>query len=346
MINCPALLPLRTQSIWHWEGDAIWSALQPFTGIRGRPPDVCFRPKADIASFRLNPKLTMLVLSGTKTMLNALRMLLLAALMPSPAFAIDAKQPPSAPSIEATTVVIPFRPPLDKPLVYSLSDPSFRGKAELTLRFERSGAAYTLRSAVQAASIEQGDLFKIISAHPLVLNVSAEGQITGIVDEAAYWSRVSTAFEVHKRTSSDHESVGKLLDLIRSKPTEQRITFITKYQRLVLDGIGTHQAMSRPGTPATFGILQQSITLDPAKATIVSRGGAGPEAMQRLFTYILSLGAPYDGPPNVQASVRTEVTMVIDRRTGLVTAYEQVADRQLAGRTSRSRMMLQLHPTR
>lgn len=66
--------------------------------------------------------------------------------------------------------------------------------------------------------------------------------------------------------------------------------------------------------------------------------------MQRLFTDVLSLGAPYDGPQKVQASVRTEVTRVIDRRTGLVTAYEQVADRQLAGRTLRSRMMLQLNP--
>lgn len=278
-------------------------------------------------------------------MFEVQKLLLLAALTIPPAFASGTKQPSSASSVEATSVVIPFRPPLNRPLVYSLSDPGFRGKAGLTLRFERSGKAYVLRSVVDAASIEQGDLFKMFSAHPLVLIVSAEGRVTGIVEEAAYWSRVSTAFEEYKRSSpSTQKSVGKLLDLIRSQPADRRLGFITKYQRLVLDGIGSHQAMSRPRTPATFGIWQQSIKLDPTKATIVSRGGAGPETMQGLFTDMISLGAPYDGPRKVQASLRTEVTRVIDRRTGLVTAYEQVADRQLADRTPRNRLMLQLNP--
>jgi hypothetical protein len=231
-------------------------------------------------------------------------------------------------------------------LVYSLSDPSSRGEAQLTLRFERSGKAYALRSTVEAANIEEGDLFKVMHAHPMVLNVSAEGKVTGMVDEAAHWSRVSTAFEEYKRTSSAHEAVSKMLDMVRSKSAEQRAIIISKYQRLVLDGIGTHQAMSRPSNSASFGIISQSIMLDDAKAKIVSQGEVGSEAMQRLFTHMLSLGAPYDGPPNVQASVRIQVTRVIDRRTGLVTAYEQTADRQLAGRTSRSRMMLQLHPRR
>lgn len=175
----------------------------------------------------------------------------------------------------------------------------------------------------------------MFSVHPLVLIVSAEGRITGMVDEATYWSRVNSASKDYKRTSSStQETVGKLIDLIRSRPADQRIRAITKYQRLILDGIGTHQAMSRPSTPATFGISQQSITLDPAKATITTQGEVGPEAMHRLFTDMLSLGAPYDGPRNVQASVRTTVTRVIARRIGLVTAYEQVSDRQLAGRTS------------
>lgn len=278
-------------------------------------------------------------------MFEVRKLLLLAALTTPPAFASGTKQPSSASSVEATSVIIPFRPPLNRSLVYSLSDPGFRGKAKLTLRFERSGEAYILRSVVQAASIEQGDLFKMFSAHPLVLNVSAEGQVTGIVDEAAYFTRVSTAFEEYKRSSpSTQESVGKLFDLIRSQPSDRRLGFITKYQRLVLDGIGSHHAMSRHSTPATFGVLQQSIKLDPTNATIVSRGGAGLEAMQGLFTDMISIGAPYDGPRKVQAGLRTEVMRVIDRRTGLVTAYEQVADRQLAGRTSRLRMMLQLNP--
>lgn len=159
-------------------------------------------------------------------------LLLLAALTTPPAFAMDTKHPSSAFSAEATSVVIPFRPPLDRALVYSLSDPGFRGKAGLTLRFERSGEAYILRSVVQAASIEQGDLFKMFSAHPFVLNVSAEGQVTGIVDEAAYWTRVSSAFEDYKRSSpSTSESVGKLLDVIRSQPANRRLEFITRYQR-------------------------------------------------------------------------------------------------------------------
>lgn len=280
-------------------------------------------------------------------MCKAPYMLLLAGLLTSPALAFDAKQPSSAVSTEATSVVIPFRPPLDRPLAYSLSDPDFRGKAELKLRFERSGEAYLLRSEVKAASIQRGDPFRLFSVHPLILIVSAEGRITGMVDEATYWSRVSSAFEDYKRTSSStQETVGKLIDLIKSRPVDQRIRAIAKYQRLILDGIGTHQAMSRPSTPATYGITQQSITLDAANATITTRGEVAPEAMQRFFTDVLSLGAPYDGPRNVQASVRTTVTRVIDRRTGLVTAYEQVSDRQLAGRTSRSRLMLELRPER
>lgn len=87
-------------------------------------------------------------------MCKAPYMLLLAGLLTPPALAVDAKQPPSAVSNEATSVAIPFRPPLDRPLAYNLSDPDFRGKAELRLRFERSGEAYLLRSDVKAASIE------------------------------------------------------------------------------------------------------------------------------------------------------------------------------------------------
>jgi hypothetical protein len=278
-------------------------------------------------------------------MLKARRILLLAALLSSPVSAIDAKQATPAPSIEVASVVIPFRPPLDKQLVYSLSDPSFGGEAELTLRFERSGKAFALRSAVRAAGIEESGLSQIVFAQPLVLNVSAAGKVTGIVDEAAYWSRVTSALESRKLTSADHESVGKLLDFIRSRPIDQRLQFISKYQRLILEGSGTHQAMSRPSNSALLGI-SQSITLDDAKATIVSQGEAGPEAMQRLFTAFLSLKPPYDGPSKVQASVRSEITRVIDRRTGLVSAYELVTDRQWEGSASRSRTKLLLNAER
>ena len=275
-------------------------------------------------------------------MSKALRVLLLAALVPSPVFAIDAKQPTSARSIEATSVVIPFQPPLGRTLVYGLSDPSFRGEALLTLRFERSGNAYAMRSTVEAANIEDGNLFKMLHAHPIVLNVSGEGKVTGMVDEAAYWSRVSTAFEAYKRTSTARKTVSKMLDWIRSESAEQRAHFASKHQRLVLDGVGTHHAMSRPSMPTSFGIISQSIMLDDAKATIVSRGEGGPEAMQRLFTDVLSLGAPYDGPRKVQASFRIEMKRVIDRRTGLVIDHEAITDRQVSGRASRSQTRLVL----
>lgn len=187
----------------------------------------------------------------------------------------------------------------------------------------------------------------MLHAHPMVLNVSAEGKVTGMVDEPAYWNRVSTAFAEYKRTSSSApETVSKMLDLFRSKSADQRANIVSKYQRLVLSGIGTHQAMSRPSEPASFGIISQGIMLDDAKATIVTRGEVGPEAMQRLFTDMLSLGAPYDGPTNLQASLRTEMKRVIDTRTGLVTDYEAVADGQSSGHASRSRTRLVLKAAR
>lgn len=276
-------------------------------------------------------------------MSKALGSLLLVALLPSAAVAT--RQGQSATSIEAARVVIPFRPPIDKQLVYSVSDSGYRGEAELSLRFERSGENYALHSVMQASGMKGGRLMATLLAQPVVLNVNAEGKITGVVDEAAYWKRVTTGIERMDLTAADHERASKLLDFIRAKPADLRLALISEYQQLVLQGSGTHLALSRPSKSASFG-MSQTVIVNQSTATVLNQGEAGPEAMQNLFTTILSLGAPYDGPKKVEASLRTMTRRVIDRDTGLTTAYEHVVDRKLAGRPSSIRTKLFLKAAR
>ncbi len=179
--------------------------------------------------------------------------LLLAPAVPIAAAPSPADQAPA--STQGQTVVVPFDPPLDRPLRYRRSkevDKAGRTQSVWTVDeyiFSPTDDGFRLRVRTLDTGIEGADpatreAFRrtvLRFNRPFVLLLDERGAIVGMEDEEAYWSEMLRATEQMIRearvptTPAEQAAVQHMVGLFRDTPPEARLAVIAEAAAPILE---------------------------------------------------------------------------------------------------------------
>ena len=245
----------------------------------------------------------------------------------------DAVAQPAAPASQTDgAVVVQFRPPVGKGLRYQV-EASGKAVQQLSLRFERIGDGFLMHAADEVPDANGKGVIDAALAQPVTFTVDAQGKVTGIVDENAYWRRVSGSLQSSKAPTDARARASQFFETVRTMSSEQRAAVASRDYRAVLRGIGTHRPFRSHGAglvPMTMDVTQTADTV-----TVAARTEGGPVNMADFVDFLRASGAPYDGPARPDARFEIVYTIVVDRKTGLLLHSDLAESRVIAGKATR-----------
>ncbi|HEX8215922.1 MAG TPA: hypothetical protein VF577_00535 [Allosphingosinicella sp.] len=249
----------------------------------------------------------------------------------------------------ASTVSIPFAPPIGVLLRYRIAKTTF-GPAErsvtleFTARFERAGEGYRMTVAYQLpAPVRSGaaDPALVFLQRPLTLRLGGDGTLVAIEDEQAYWAGVEALLERMvaqdgPETPGGREAMRRIIADMRGLPDEARIEKLAENFMPVIAMTGTELTIGAPlrwtGQTATiFGPMTSDVTvsLDRVEGGIayVSATTTVPReemerAMRAMFARIVPPGTGRAIPQDFRFhSVENSESSEVAIETGLARRY-------------------------
>lgn len=187
--------------------------------------------------------------------------------LPGPADAVPERARPAAQA--AATAAIPFDPPLGEPLFYRTAKTVQKdGKSRMTWSTSSyvfaetdDGYAVTITPLDQGSS-EDSPLVKSIekkladlTGKPYTVLVSDEGVVTGMAEEAMYWTRIFDAMEAAIKepgvgtapvTPETAAALAKMLKLFRDMPASTRLGLLTEDVQPLVEFAATETTMGKP----------------------------------------------------------------------------------------------------
>lgn len=268
--------------------------------------------------------------------------------------AIPAAPPAPPPTLPAGIAVsVPCAPPIGTELRYLRSqvEEGSKGKKtnsfEIRVRFERAGDGYRMWTktelpGVPAAFLAQAPIKVLI--RPVEFNVSADGRITGIVDEAGYWRSVDSIIGSYAAAAEPKAGDRQLfLDIYKSMrrlPDEERIALVSRNVAplLAFCGVEGEVGASWTGGRDEVGlpfpdlpkvVREQRVTLQsatPETAYLRVMSSFDPDSFKRAMEAMLASFPAKEGrpaPPQVFPDIVQTIEVSVSRATGLATAYTE-----------------------
>jgi len=265
----------------------------------------------------------------------------------------------------ATSVTIPFSPPVGVPLRYRFTKTMF-GPAERTItldftaRFDRAGDGYRMTVAYQlppAAGARSRDPALLVLQRPLSLRIGADGTLLSLDDEPAYWAGVEALLarmvaEDGGGTPEGREAMRRIVADMRGLPEDVRVEKLAENFLPLIAMSGAELIISEPvtwtgETETIFGPLtaNQTLTLDRVadgiayikSETTVPREDMD-EAMRTMFARLTPPGAGRPVPPDFRfhSAENSEISEVAIE-TGLTRRYRATRTIDLEAQGQRQR---------
>jgi hypothetical protein len=164
------------------------------------------------------------------------------------------------PATEPTSavVVIPLNPPLDRTLAYRFTTVETRNgeptsvSLTMRIRFRRDGGAFvlTMSSDVPPGIPRSHPLHAALST-PFDFRVSTEGEITELIDEAAYWRLMDRAMaDIVRGLGGENEPGGRAaqtaFEQMRRLPAPDRLALLARNILPVVEFSGTEMRIGEP----------------------------------------------------------------------------------------------------
>lgn len=246
---------------------------------------------------------------------------------------------PAAAAEKTAPVLIPFKPPVGKPLHYresSLKTGGQRIEGTMTVAFRPAGDAWLMTVAQEVPALARLDPVGALLTRPVTFQVNADGEITGVADEKGYLDSLEKA--ITALVPADQPGAGQVRGLIaqmRAMPAEARTALLARnvapLVRYAATGhsigeavTGTEDAQT-PFGPATVTTSQMldRVTGGIAHFTTVSRVPA--EQLEAMIRRLAAGAAAGEKPP---ADLRllaneTNAEADVETATGLLRHYSE-----------------------
>jgi hypothetical protein len=319
--------------------------------------------------------------SENKTMRTAAWMSLIcpgALLLAQPLAAAMVPTRVEAPGAEqAFTAYFPFDPPLETPLRYRVEETARDGGEtemswsvfEVTFSETADGYSMTVEETdgggdlgedlPEAMAIVMDELGEELKDKPIVLNLSAEGEILSLQDSDFFWSRLSDALETAVAaqmaesadpvTAEQRERVKVFLESFRNLPDETRLAMLLETIQPIVEWAGIELSSDDPiSTQVESGTMfgdtitkQVHVTLEAADAysgSVQVHTSVPKEELMRLTTAIAGRLAPVDGeqtPGELEAidefSLDEIATYRVSQEDGLLLRYQYEKRARITG---------------
>ena len=143
---------------------------------------------------------------------------------------------PAAAQEAGETVAIPFAPPVGQKLTYRLGRTisedgaaTKRGETRLEVGFRRAGTGYVMDATILPDNlppeIAADPAFAALTL-PMSFRVNADGEITGIDDEAQYWAAFEQLVQKTEKPA-DAASRRAAVEALRKLPDENRLAMLS-----------------------------------------------------------------------------------------------------------------------
>lgn len=245
-----------------------------------------------------------------------------------------ASQPATAVSAaSAEPVLIPFKPPLGRPLRYRISRNGDKNASMVTrVAFARQGEGYRLTASFELPPSLPNDPSIALLRRPMIFTLASDGKITAIADEER-WIAGSEELvrSLNKGKAAETRAMEAVIGRIRAMPAEARLELFARNHQPLTTFAATDMAPGETrgqdvASDTLLGPVEQQVTVTlksvaegRARFTMIQRLPAGQ--MAALFENIRSAVGPDlpQAPQGVTGERRSEFD--VDVGTGLTTRF-------------------------
>jgi len=252
-------------------------------------------------------------------------------------------------------VKVPFAPPVGKTLRYRFTRTQtggVRGRDaafDMGVRFESlAGGGYRMQVSMTALGLppaaRRTEAVRVMEA-PITFRVTADGVISGLENEAAYWAsleRISRQIIAAdpKAGPDDQRLMSTVQQQMRDAPPEQRLALLAKNVQPLLEFSSTEfeigkrmesqaevilpfAALADRKIPRLTQVVAESA--DTATVTFAGMMRLDPAALARAMEALAALGPK--GPQSIpELQIDQRMSYVVSRQTGLTLRYTETIE--------------------